>query len=203
MASPSPGSSSCSARTGTGVPRDRLRQPQPAVAGARPHPRCRWRVRTTPAVTGQAGLTVARRRCEHDDLLDRLQLRRAPIRSLPRHLARHASPLPGANAMSTARSDCDAHSIVQTNISPAAGDASMLDRVSPREHRPRSGSSALPSTSPRRSAVPTVVLAHGAFADASSWGGVIVELQSAGTSVLAPPNPLRTSTGMRRTSPSE
>jgi pimeloyl-ACP methyl ester carboxylesterase len=41
------------------------------------------------------------------------------------------------------------------------------------------------------SAVPTVVLAHGAFADASSWSGVIVELQSRGIPVLAPPNPLR------------
>jgi pimeloyl-ACP methyl ester carboxylesterase len=37
----------------------------------------------------------------------------------------------------------------------------------------------------------TVVLVHGAFADASSWTGVINELQSAGVHVLAPPNPLR------------
>jgi pimeloyl-ACP methyl ester carboxylesterase len=38
---------------------------------------------------------------------------------------------------------------------------------------------------------PTVVLVHGAFADASGFGGVIRELESAGHSVLAPPNPLR------------
>jgi pimeloyl-ACP methyl ester carboxylesterase len=38
---------------------------------------------------------------------------------------------------------------------------------------------------------PTVVLVHGAFADASGFGGVIRELQSAGVEVLAPPNPLR------------
>ncbi|HUO39310.1 MAG TPA: alpha/beta fold hydrolase, partial [Mycobacterium sp.] len=38
---------------------------------------------------------------------------------------------------------------------------------------------------------PTVVLVHGAFADASGFGGVIRELQSAGHRVLAPPNPLR------------
>jgi pimeloyl-ACP methyl ester carboxylesterase len=38
---------------------------------------------------------------------------------------------------------------------------------------------------------PTVVLVHGAFADASGFGGVIRELQSAGHTVLAPPNPLR------------
>ena len=37
----------------------------------------------------------------------------------------------------------------------------------------------------------TVVLVHGAFADASGWAGVIRELQSAGVAVLAPPNPER------------
>src|SRR5271170_1583448 len=37
----------------------------------------------------------------------------------------------------------------------------------------------------------TVVLVHGAFADASGFGGVIRELQAAGHSVVAPPNPLR------------
>jgi len=41
-------------------------------------------------------------------------------------------------------------------------------------------------------AVPlTVVLVHGAFADASSWTGVIERLQQAGVQVTAPPNPLR------------
>jgi pimeloyl-ACP methyl ester carboxylesterase len=37
----------------------------------------------------------------------------------------------------------------------------------------------------------TVVLVHGAFADASGFGGVVRELQAAGHTVLAPPNPLR------------
>jgi pimeloyl-ACP methyl ester carboxylesterase len=37
----------------------------------------------------------------------------------------------------------------------------------------------------------TVVLVHGAFADASSWNGVIERLQAAGMQVAAPPNPLR------------
>jgi pimeloyl-ACP methyl ester carboxylesterase len=37
----------------------------------------------------------------------------------------------------------------------------------------------------------TVVLVHGAFADASSWNGVIERLQAAGIQVTAPPNPLR------------
>jgi pimeloyl-ACP methyl ester carboxylesterase len=38
---------------------------------------------------------------------------------------------------------------------------------------------------------PTVVLVHGAFADASSWNGVIERLQAKGMNVTAPPNPLR------------
>jgi hypothetical protein len=37
----------------------------------------------------------------------------------------------------------------------------------------------------------TVVLVHGAFADASGWTGVIERLQGAGVSVTAPRNPLR------------
>lgn len=41
------------------------------------------------------------------------------------------------------------------------------------------------------SSSPTVVLVHGAFADASGFGGVVRELQGDGIAVLAPPNPLR------------
>ncbi|MET7462199.1 alpha/beta hydrolase [Nonomuraea sp. NPDC005501] len=41
------------------------------------------------------------------------------------------------------------------------------------------------------STIPTVVLVHGAFADAGSWSGVIAELQGHGVPVVAPPNPLR------------
>ena len=37
----------------------------------------------------------------------------------------------------------------------------------------------------------TVVLVHGAFADASSWNGVIERLQAKGVQVMAPANPLR------------
>ena len=39
--------------------------------------------------------------------------------------------------------------------------------------------------------IPTVVLVHGGFADASYWAPVIKELQSHDLPVLAPPNPLR------------
>jgi pimeloyl-ACP methyl ester carboxylesterase len=41
------------------------------------------------------------------------------------------------------------------------------------------------------SSSPTVVLVHGAFADSSSWNGVVERLQSAGIQVTAAPNPLR------------
>ena len=38
---------------------------------------------------------------------------------------------------------------------------------------------------------PTIVLVHGAWADASSWNAVILRLQEDGFTVHAPPNPLR------------
>jgi len=38
---------------------------------------------------------------------------------------------------------------------------------------------------------PTIVLEHGAWADTSSWNGVIVRLQADGYTVYAPPNPLQ------------
>ena len=38
---------------------------------------------------------------------------------------------------------------------------------------------------------PTIVLVHGAWADASGWSAVILRLQQDGHTVYAPPNPLR------------
>jgi pimeloyl-ACP methyl ester carboxylesterase len=38
---------------------------------------------------------------------------------------------------------------------------------------------------------PTIVLEHGAWADGSSWGGVVTRLQNDGYTVDVPPNPLR------------
>ncbi|BDM74718.1 alpha/beta hydrolase (plasmid) [Streptomyces nigrescens] len=40
-------------------------------------------------------------------------------------------------------------------------------------------------------AKPTIVLVHGAFADASSWNGVVERLERRGYAVIAPANPLR------------
>jgi pimeloyl-ACP methyl ester carboxylesterase len=47
------------------------------------------------------------------------------------------------------------------------------------------------STNRQDESQPTVVLVHGAFADGSSWNGVIERLQAEGVRVTAPPNPLR------------
>ena len=46
-------------------------------------------------------------------------------------------------------------------------------------------------SSQQADAKPTVVLVHGAFADGSSWNGVIERLQHQGCSVVAPAVPLR------------
>src|SRR5918994_6505035 len=47
------------------------------------------------------------------------------------------------------------------------------------------------SNNPQDASQPTVVLVHGAFADASSWNDVIERLQAEGLQVTAPANPLR------------
>jgi hypothetical protein len=47
------------------------------------------------------------------------------------------------------------------------------------------------STNPQDGSRPTVVLVHGAFADASGWNEVVERLQAEGVQVKAPPNPLR------------
>jgi pimeloyl-ACP methyl ester carboxylesterase len=47
------------------------------------------------------------------------------------------------------------------------------------------------SEATRTAGAPTIVLVHGAFADGSSWSGVIERLQHQGYTVVAPANPLR------------
>lgn len=54
-----------------------------------------------------------------------------------------------------------------------------------------SGSAAGATTGHRAATKPTVVLEHGAFADSSSWSGVIERLQRDGYPVIAAANPLR------------
>jgi pimeloyl-ACP methyl ester carboxylesterase len=58
--------------------------------------------------------------------------------------------------------------------------------------------SAIPASAASRGSTtvkPTVVLVHGAFADASAWSGVIGRLQKDGYPVIAPANPLRSLSG--------
>ncbi|HEY6758130.1 MAG TPA: alpha/beta hydrolase [Baekduia sp.] len=52
------------------------------------------------------------------------------------------------------------------------------------------GATSAPAASPQATK-PTIVLVHGAFADASSWNGVTERLQHDGYPVVAPANPLR------------
>lgn len=53
------------------------------------------------------------------------------------------------------------------------------------------GATWLASSETKTPDTPTLVLVHGAFADSSSWNGVIRELQDDGYSVVAAANPLR------------
>ncbi|MEV0902833.1 alpha/beta hydrolase [Actinoplanes sp. NPDC049802] len=52
-------------------------------------------------------------------------------------------------------------------------------------------SAAAPATAATSKVKPTIVLVHGAFADAAGWSGVLKRLIRAGYPVLAPANPLR------------
>jgi pimeloyl-ACP methyl ester carboxylesterase len=56
---------------------------------------------------------------------------------------------------------------------------------------PEKGTNMTEATPAAGSAALTVALVHGAFADASSWNGVIELLNAAGIANTAPPNPLR------------
>ncbi|MFF0739153.1 alpha/beta fold hydrolase [Streptomyces sp. NPDC004111] len=65
----------------------------------------------------------------------------------------------------------------------------MTDSPSPRPSAEAASDVAAPGVP--AGALPTVVLVHGAFADASSWRATVTRLRSAGYPVLAPANPLR------------
>jgi pimeloyl-ACP methyl ester carboxylesterase len=51
------------------------------------------------------------------------------------------------------------------------------------------------TSSKQRGPKPTIVLVHGAWADSSSWSGVVRRLQREGYTVTVPPNPLRSLPG--------
>jgi pimeloyl-ACP methyl ester carboxylesterase len=56
---------------------------------------------------------------------------------------------------------------------------------------PSTSAAAAPNHEGRAGPKPTIVLVHGAFADAASYAGVTQRLQAAGYPVVAPANPLR------------
>lgn len=73
----------------------------------------------------------------------------------------------------------------------AAALAAALLTITPGHAAPAHASTGARLTYARPSVKPVIVLEHGAWADASSWGSVISLLQRLGYTVYAPPNPLR------------
>jgi pimeloyl-ACP methyl ester carboxylesterase len=73
---------------------------------------------------------------------------------------------------------------------PAAVLAAALIAMAPGAAPARAAASTA-TVSAGNPAKPVIVLEHGAWADASSWSGVISQLQRSGFTVYAPPNPLR------------
>src|SRR5262249_12615163 len=71
----------------------------------------------------------------------------------------------------------------RTLLSGSAAVAATAFLSAPAAHAAESDSSSRPK--------PTVVLVHGAFADASGWNGVAARLIDGGYPVVAPANPLR------------
>jgi pimeloyl-ACP methyl ester carboxylesterase len=72
-------------------------------------------------------------------------------------------------------------------VIPAIAAAVLLAVPASSEAAPNPAAAAAHASAPK----PTVVLVHGAFADSSSWDGVIAKLERAGYPVVAVANPLR------------
>ena len=82
--------------------------------------------------------------------------------------------------------------VAATGLGMSRGTAQgATSRVRPSIVTTQEGSTMTDATPTADAAPLTVVLVHGAFADASNWAGVIPTLQAAGVDVLAPANPLR------------
>ncbi|MFF9090933.1 alpha/beta fold hydrolase [Streptomyces sp. NPDC014991] len=74
-------------------------------------------------------------------------------------------------------------------VSMLAG-AAALGATGAANSAPKAGPAAVPASQDNRT-LPTIVLVHGAFTDASSWAPVVKTLQRHGHRVVAPPVPLR------------
>jgi len=69
--------------------------------------------------------------------------------------------------------------------------AAALLAIAPGRATPAGASAGAAAAGGGHLAKPVIVLEHGAWADGSSWSGVISRLQRQGFTVYAPPNPLR------------
>jgi pimeloyl-ACP methyl ester carboxylesterase len=76
-------------------------------------------------------------------------------------------------------------------LAGAGAGATLATLFAHSSHATAQEATPMTQASPASSQAPTVVLVHGAFADASGWAGVITELQANGITVMAPANPLR------------
>jgi pimeloyl-ACP methyl ester carboxylesterase len=77
---------------------------------------------------------------------------------------------------------------VRLSATAAQNSGSPIASLSPSVQEESNMSDGTPSPG---TAAPTVVLIHGAFADSSSWSGVVEKLQAAGVATTAVVNPLR------------
>jgi pimeloyl-ACP methyl ester carboxylesterase len=91
-------------------------------------------------------------------------------------------------SMSTARTS---RRTILTGLATVSAAAGLGIVTSPAPAQAASGAAAQPARGTR----PTVVLVHGAFADASSWNGAVQRLQCDGYPVVAVANPLRALAG--------
>jgi pimeloyl-ACP methyl ester carboxylesterase len=72
----------------------------------------------------------------------------------------------------------------------AAGIAIPVSHAAAAHTVARTGAHTVAYAASSRAAKPSIVLVHGAWADSSSWNGVVSRLQHDGYKVLVPPNPL-------------
>ncbi|MFE3953585.1 alpha/beta fold hydrolase [Nocardia sp. NPDC059091] len=81
--------------------------------------------------------------------------------------------------------------VVAAALAAAAGALTACTQTDHHDSAPASTSAGVSRVADWQGDKPTIVLVHGAWADAAGWTPVVAELQKAGFPVKAPPNPLR------------
>ncbi|GAB3208286.1 alpha/beta fold hydrolase [Nocardia tengchongensis] len=84
--------------------------------------------------------------------------------------------------------------VVAATVAVAAGALTACSQTGDHDSTQASSTSTsavVPGVADWKGDKPTIVLVHGAWADAAGWTPVVTELQKAGFPVKAPPNPLR------------